>query len=268
MSAADYDACESRLLVHEGSRYTDGVHPYDPGGPTRWGITLEDARLHWKRGATADDVRTMPVEVAKVIYRDKYWIANALNCDDLPAGVDDSLFDYRVNSGVGRADKVLRRVCGLADNVPNATLLSVLGKRDPKAVVNAINDERLKFLQTLEIWPTYKGGWTTRVAQVRAFSLQLAAGGAPRLPAPAPQVQTAPKGQVAKPSAAPVIVAGTGAAAASGGFLHWIGAHPGITVALLTIAAALLLYVVNRIDKSHQAKQEAPTPGIVPVPAS
>ena len=265
MAAADYDACLTRVLAHEGGYSND---PRDPGGPTNWGITLADARMHWKTGATAADVRAMPVSVAKSIYRAKYW--DALRCDDLPAGVDDSVFDYGVNSGIGRACKVLRRVIGLPDDDWHVTSMVIIAlkNRDKRAVITAINDERLKFLQRLSTWDHFGAGWGRRVTEVRFFSLQLASGVPTVPPTPLPQIQKGGKGEVKKPSVAPVVAGGTGAAVASGGLFHWLGAHPGIIVAIAILAAALLLYVVNRIDKSHKALQEAPTPGIVPVPAA
>jgi hypothetical protein len=108
MSAANYDQALARLLVHEGG-YTN--HPADPGGPTNFGITIFDYRKYVKPDATAADVKAMKLDEAKAIYRAKYW--GLQRCDDMPAGVDDSVFDYGVNSGVGRSGKVLRRVLGL-----------------------------------------------------------------------------------------------------------------------------------------------------------
>ena len=107
MTASSYDEALRRVLVHEGG-YSN--HPSDPGGPTNWGITIHDARAYWKTAATAADVRSMPVEVAKDIYRSKYW--DAMRCNDLPAGVDYAVFDYGVNSGIGRAVRVLQRLVG------------------------------------------------------------------------------------------------------------------------------------------------------------
>ena len=98
MTASSYDEALRRVLVHEGG-YSN--HPSDPGGPTNWGITIHDARAYWKKEATTADVRSMPVHVAKDIYRSKYW--DAMCCDNLPAGVDYALFDYGVNSGIARA---------------------------------------------------------------------------------------------------------------------------------------------------------------------
>ena len=110
MSASNYDEALRRLLAHEGG-YVN--HPSDPGGPTNFGITLADYRRYRKSDATAADVRGMKIGDANAIYRAKYW--NAQRCDQLPSGVDYSIFDYGVNSGTGRSGKVLRRVVGLSD---------------------------------------------------------------------------------------------------------------------------------------------------------
>jgi len=275
MPERDYDSCETRILVHEGGTYTDGVHPYDPGGPTRWGVTIADARKYWKANATADDVRTMPIEAAKTIIRGKYWLHPNVRGDVLSAGVDDCVFDYAYNSGVGRAGKVLRRVLGMADTsaLVDQAVLAELARRDPRAVVNAICDERLRFLQGLAIWPTYKNGWTTRVREVRAFSLQLvetATQGAsmPEAPAPNPEVQQAPKGMVPPPTTAKKIVktAGAGATIGLGGVVHWLGAHPVATGAIVIGSVTAIGGAIYYLDQRHAAKQEAPTPGLVPVP--
>jgi hypothetical protein len=97
MAASSYDAALARLLAHEGG-YSD--HPADPGGPTKFGITLAVYRRCVNPDATAADIRALPAETAKTIYRERYW--DAMRCDDLPAGVDYAVFDYGVNSGIAR----------------------------------------------------------------------------------------------------------------------------------------------------------------------
>jgi lysozyme family protein len=187
---SSYDECLNRVLAHEGGYTND---PRDPGGPTNWGITIWDARLYWKKNATAADVRAMPLSVAKDIYKAKYW--DALRCDLLPAGVDDSVFDYGVNSGIGRAGKVLRQVVGLPAGNWHVTdeVLAVVSKNEPRALILAINDERLAFLKGLRTWSAFGVGWGRRVAEVRAYSLQLAkAAIIPLPPPPAPKVEPAP----------------------------------------------------------------------------
>ena len=165
MAASTYDDALRRLLVHEGG-YSN--HPSDPGGPTNFGITIADYRKYVKPDATADDVRNMSRATRRRrIYRKRYW--DVQRCDELPAGVDYSIFDYGVNSGIGRSGKVLRRVVGLPDNTSAVTdqVLAYARVRDPKVLVAAICDERLAFLKSLRTWPVFGRGWGTRVAEVQ-----------------------------------------------------------------------------------------------------
>lgn len=165
-----------RLLEHEGG-YTN--HPNDPGGSTNFGITLADYRRFVDKNGQASDVRSMSINEAKAIYRAQYW--DSQKCDLLPSGVDYAVFDYGVNSGIGRSGKVLRRLLNLPDNtsVVTAAVVAAANKADASALVNAICDERLAFLQKLKTWPTFGKGWGRRVAEVRKVAKQMA-GGAPK----------------------------------------------------------------------------------------
>lgn len=257
MTAANYDNSIRRTLKWEGG-YVN--HPADPGGETNWGITIKVARDNGYTGP----MKTMPLAVAMDIYRRRY--AKPVGFDAHRAGVDYSLLDYGVNSGVSRANKVARRVCGLPDAAPMADLLNSINRRDPKAVVKAINDERIKFLMALPTWGTFGKGWSNRVNGVRVAALQMAGAVAaePEIIEPAPG-----KGEVKKPNTTKVIVATeTGKAAGGGfGFADWISAHPFysvlIFIASLVVTVTLIEFVAHKI---RAAKQDAPTPGIVPVP--
>lgn len=150
---SNFNDCLNRLLKDEGG-YSN--HPNDPGGPTNFGITLGDYRKYINSQGTAQDVRSMTVDQAKAIYKSKYW--DALDCDNLPSGVDYTCFDYGVNSGLGRPRKVLQRFKSLQGI----------------ALIDAINDERMAFLRSLKTFPVFGKGWTRRVDGVRAYSKVLA----------------------------------------------------------------------------------------------
>jgi len=188
----NYAECERRVLLSEGGYTND---PRDPGGPTNWGITLADARAYWKPNATAADVRAMPRSVAQDIYKSKYW--DAVDADDLPAGLDYTVFDYGVNSGVGRAKKVLFETVGGRDMAEALTKLQSLSV---PTVIRRINDERLAFLHRLRTWPHFGVGWERRVNSVEAFSLHLAQEAAgpppphPESPDPSAKGYDAPEG--------------------------------------------------------------------------
>jgi lysozyme family protein len=179
MTASSYDEALRRLLAHEGG-YSN--HPSDPGGPTKFGITLAVYRETVKPRAAAADVKAMTVEEAKAIYRSRYW--DAQRCDELPAGVDYAVFDYGVNSGIGRAVKALQRIAGVAqDGALGPVTLAAVRASDAKTIVTRLCDERLRFLRALKTWGVFGKGWARRVAEVRAAALAMVAA-PPAAPAP------------------------------------------------------------------------------------
>lgn len=267
MSAKSYPTAIKCVLAHEGG-YTN--HPRDPGGPTNWGITIYDARKYWKSNATAADVKAMPLSVAQTIYKARYW--DALRCDELPAGLDYSIFDYGVNSGIGRAGKVLRRVLGMSDSDYHVTdvVLAEIARRDASKIIAAVNDERLRFLRSLSTWSAFGKGWGTRVADVKRLSLSMAANQTVTEPifeaAPERGAGIVPTPAIAQPAAIPVAAAVT---ASAGAAVHgWSSFAPSLVwaaaAAIITVAVIAIGFAIYR----HSGAQEAPTPGLVPVPAT
>jgi len=235
MAASSYDEALRRVLAHEGG-YTD--NPSDPGGPTNFGITIYDYRKYAKPDATAADVRAMKVGEAKTIYRKRYW--DALACDALPAGVDYAVFDYGVNSGIGRAGKVLRRCLALAENASEQETIAAAALANCKKLIVAICDERLAFLRSLKTWDVFGRGWGARVAEVKAAALAMASA----QPAPVRAVDAAPH------AAGVVAVAGSIAVAHAAGL-------PVSTIAIVAVVAVLgsvLIIYLLRKDSPMRAK--------------
>lgn len=152
----NFNDCLTRLLKDEGG-YSN--NPNDNGGPTNFGITLIDYRKYINKNGTAANVKGMTVDQARTIYKSKYW--DALDCDNLPSGVDYTVFDYGVNSGLGRPRKDLQK------------FKSLTGVQ----LIDAINDERMTFLKAIGVGHNagFLRGWTARVSRVRAYSKVLAA---------------------------------------------------------------------------------------------
>ena len=90
------------VLHHEGGY---GDHPKDPGGATNYGVTKKVYERYLGRECTKDEVKDMPMEAVREIYKRKYW--DKIRGDDLPAGLDWAVFDFAVNAGVSRASKLL-----------------------------------------------------------------------------------------------------------------------------------------------------------------
>ena len=91
----------------------------------------------------------------------------------MPLGLDYAVFDFAVNSGVGRASKYLQAVLGVAqDGQIGARTLAAI--QSPKATINALCDRRMSFLRNLRTFLTFGKGWTRRVSGVRSKALDMA----------------------------------------------------------------------------------------------
>lgn len=162
------------VLVHEGgARYTN--HPADPGGPTKYGITIHDVRRYLNPRATAEDVKRLTEAQAIEIYRLHYW--NAIAGDRLPRGLDYAVVDYSVNAGPGRAGKDLRRALGL----PTVTwkvdddVLAAIRSRPVRGIIEAFQALRMRFQMGLSSrYDVFKRGWRSRINSVTRGALSQA----------------------------------------------------------------------------------------------
>ena len=145
------------------------------------GITLETYR-RWRPGATKAQLRAITGGEVAVIYRKGYW--DAVDADNLPAGLDLVAFDAAVNSGPSRSAKWLQAGVGAKqDGKIGPATIAAARAYDTRAAINRACDARLAFLRSLGTWPTFGKGWSRRVASVRSTALAMAA---PTRPAPKP----------------------------------------------------------------------------------
>lgn len=196
----NFPAAVGFVLDKEGGFVDD---PQDPGGATNWGIS--------KRAHPNEDIKGMTRDRAATIYRRTYW--DAVHGDDLPAGVDLVLLDMAVNAGPKAAIKLAQRaVRETADGQLGPVTLWAIRAAKPVPLINAISDARLSFYRSLPGWARYGKGWSARVEACRALALSMAAADATAL-ASSPVAASGAAFPVVKPTAKPVVVAGTAAGA-------------------------------------------------------
>ena len=157
------------MFGHEGG-YVNAKT--DAGGPTKYGITHATLAAHrGVKSVTAAQVKAMTLAEAEAIYRKSYWIQSG--GDVLPVGLDYAAFDFGVNSGPGRAVRVLQQVVGVAADgkIGPKTLEAV--RAYPGGTVKLIRDycaARMAFLRGLTNpktgFPANGRGWTIRVTGV------------------------------------------------------------------------------------------------------
>jgi Glycosyl hydrolase 108 len=69
-ASTNFSQCLAVVLAEEGGYTND---PDDRGGPTNFGITIDDLREWRGTDVTAEDVKNMTKAEAQEIYRSKYW---------------------------------------------------------------------------------------------------------------------------------------------------------------------------------------------------
>jgi len=175
----NFDPIMAKLLAHEGG-YTADVR--DPGnrlpdgraGSTNLGVTQAVWEAFVGHQVSQNVMKALtPADVGR-LYKERYW--DAVHGDELPAGVDYSVFDAAVNSGPRQAAKWLQRAVSAPDDgaIGPKTLAQV--QRFPAAdVVERVNQQRLAFLQGLPTYATYGKGWSRRVAEVESVSTAMLA---------------------------------------------------------------------------------------------
>jgi lysozyme family protein len=104
---APFDFALAYTFDNEGVLSND---KFDRGGITKYGIILDDLkRIGWT--ASADAIRNLTKEDAKLIYKKLYW--DSLNLDAIKSkGVSTCLFDIGVVRGTGIPPKYCVEICG------------------------------------------------------------------------------------------------------------------------------------------------------------
>ena len=174
----NFEQCLSWLLKHEGG-YVNSEH--DPGGMTNKGIT---ARVYGQWLADAMDVdaevteevmRNIPQNHVEQIYRQEYW--NRVAGDKLPAGLDWAVFDWAVNSGVGRSARTLQKIVGVkADGGIGPVTLGAVGVHDTEKLITDMYSRRQAFYERLKTFEHFGKGWTRRNEETLEQAVELCRG--------------------------------------------------------------------------------------------
>lgn len=158
------------VLHHEGGFVN---HPSDPGGMTNLGCT----KATWEEwtGHPCDEktMRNLTSADVEPLYKRRYW--DKVRGEDLPAGIDYFCFDTAINSGPGRAVKLLQGCVGVeADGALGPKSLTAVKAANQKQLIEAYATARLDFLRSLPTWGVFGKGWERRVNEVKQTALKMA----------------------------------------------------------------------------------------------
>ncbi|MEM9104426.1 MAG: glycosyl hydrolase 108 family protein [Pseudomonadota bacterium] len=184
-------------------------HPQDPGGATNMGITI-DTLSSWRgRPVTVQDVRDLTPQEAQEIYFARYW--TPLRCDEMPVSLALMTFNASVNSGPGRAARMLQQTLNqlqqnlAVDGVVGPKTLAAATLVDQRSAVDRYAIIYEDFYRSLSTFGTFGKGWLNRLSDVKNGALGLIGQPLPApSPAPAPAVAHS-----ATPAPAPIPTAST-----------------------------------------------------------
>jgi lysozyme family protein len=155
------------LLGHEGGEVNN---PKDPGGATKFGLSLRFVRskgrlfdLDRDGDVDADDIHLISVADAQGTYFTDFW--QSCRCDDLPPTLALLVFDAAVNNGEGTARIWLQRALGLKpDGVFGPATMAAVAARPN--VAEAFHMTRVETMTTLSGWDEFGRGWCKRLSRL------------------------------------------------------------------------------------------------------
>jgi lysozyme family protein len=164
----DFQAAVRLILELEGGARIVS-HPKDPGGLTKYGISL---KAHPELGPAG--IRKLTEKAAIGIYRKDYW--EPLGLDRFPPELALPLFDAGVNLGVTNAVKVFQKALKrlgsdlLVDGVPGPKTVAASKRVPPRTLLAVFLTERLRYYRALETYETFGFGWDRRIIEIALVS--------------------------------------------------------------------------------------------------
>lgn len=178
-----FDHAIRRVLHHEGLYSND---PHDPGGPTKYGISLRMAKklgdldgdglidldIDGDGDVDIEDIKNLSLQQAIDIYKKIYW--NPYSYDLLAPSIAIKVFDLNVNMGAKQAHILLQRAiraCSAADAVKEDGVLGPVtfrnaNKQNLLSILPAIRSEAAGFYRQLILTNKasrkYLNGWLNR----------------------------------------------------------------------------------------------------------
>lgn len=153
----DFDTALKHIFVSEGGLIN---HPKDPGGITKYGISLRAypnlSELY---------IRNMTKQQASVIYYDDYWLP--MHCEELPEHLRLMVFDCAVNQGVSFATRCLQTVLSVqVDGIIGPQTLIAASTKDVDTTLHLFAINRFSRYLRNKNWATFGEGWTSRLLSV------------------------------------------------------------------------------------------------------
>jgi uncharacterized protein (TIGR02594 family) len=171
-----FDRALAHVLEMEGGATDD---PYDPGGPTNFGITLATYAEDKGVAITAANLAALKAELNAIapstvrrIYERRYW--RPARCPDMAAPLAFFHFDAAVNQGVTGAARMLQEAVGTrVDGEIGPITLAAVAARPLVQLLPDYAEVRRRHYRALPHFWRFGRGWLNRVDRTLAAARAL-----------------------------------------------------------------------------------------------
>ncbi len=166
---SDFEPALAVVLEHEGG-FTAGLH--DPGGPTKYGISLRYLRalgadIDGDGDIDAADIKAMTAAQAADFYRVTFWDPGGFETLR-DQQVATKVFDTAVNVGPRRADRLAFQACGIPVGDTRWPPYDAINAMDPTAFLKAVGCAQAAFYRALAAekpsLQEFLAGWMARAS--------------------------------------------------------------------------------------------------------
>lgn len=158
--------------IEGGAKYTND--PRDPGGPTKYGITLRFLKLIHHRPLLLNEeyVRNLSEAEAMEVYYKHFWLE--FKCDQLPPSIGLAMFDGCINQNAQDLEKYLQRALGVEpDGVIGPKTLAKAKTCDQKRVLKEFMALRALRYALSPNDKVFGHGWFRRCFDIHRRALEL-----------------------------------------------------------------------------------------------
>ena len=146
-------------------------HPLDPGGATKWGVTLNTYRLYYGLNKTVEDLKNMTESEWNHIYIKGFW-DKALATQIVSQSVANMIVDWGWNAGMKTAIRATQRILGTTpDGIMGPITIGFINRANARDLFNKLYDARKRYYEDLVArkpqMRVFLRGWMNRLNDLK-----------------------------------------------------------------------------------------------------
>lgn len=146
-------------------------HPADPGGATKWGVTLDTFRSFYGSYKTVSDLKNMTEYQWDYIFIRGFW-DKALATQIVSQSVANMIVDWGWHSGMKTSIKAAQKILGCTqDGIMGPITMGFINRTNARDLFNKLYDARKKYYENIVAkkpqMKVFLKGWMNRLNDLK-----------------------------------------------------------------------------------------------------